>query len=95
MAIASLVLGIASLFFGTVMQLTGIGWIGIICGIVGIVLGVIAKKHLMAAGQPAGMAKAGFILSIIGLVLSCILFILVIVGIIALFAIGGAVMQNM
>ena len=50
-AIASLVLGIASFFFS-----------GIICGILAIVFGCMAKKK----GYVGGMAKAGIICGIIG-----------------------------
>ncbi len=61
-AIASLVLGIASIvltFF--------VWWLGIICGIVGIVLGAKARKE-----TPSGLATGGFVCSIVGLVLSCV-----------------------
>ncbi len=62
--IASLVLGILSLvFFG--------GWIGIILAIIGLVLSVTAKNH----GYVNGIQKAGFVLSIVGLVLDCIFFV--------------------
>jgi len=52
LAIASLVLGIASLF------------LGLIVGIVGIVLAILAKKQ----GFNGGIATAGLVLSIIGIV---------------------------
>ena len=63
LAVASLVLGIVSLF------------LGIIPGVVGIVLAVIAKKN----GFTGGMATAGLVLSIIG----------VVSGIVILIACGG------
>ena len=59
MAVASLVLGIVSavcIFFGY------FAFIGIITGIVGLVLGVMAKKK-----QPCGMATAGIVLSAVAL----------------------------
>jgi len=65
-AIASLVLGIISLvcvFFGYGALL------GIILGIVGIVLGSMAKKE-----TPSGMATAGIVMSIIAIVLCAITF---------------------
>lgn len=76
LAIASLVLGIISIGFTLCafpMLLTFIIWftgpfifiVGITTGIVGIVLGAIAKKR-----NPTKMAKLGLILSIIGLVLT-------------------------
>lgn len=66
-AIASLVLGIVSLvcvFFGYGAIL------GIILGIIGIVLGISAKKE-----QPSGMATAGLVLSIIAVALCVLSFI--------------------
>lgn len=72
MAIASLVLGIVSL----VLCVFGFGFpLGTILSIVGIILGILAKKQLTQNGQPVGMATAGFVLSIIALVLSLIFFI--------------------
>lgn len=65
-AIASLVCGIVSLvclFFGYGALL------GIILAIVGLVLGINAKKE-----APSGMATAGVILSIIGLASCAIIF---------------------
>ncbi|MET0146163.1 MAG: DUF4190 domain-containing protein [Ilumatobacteraceae bacterium] len=61
-ATASLVLGIVSLFC-----------FGIITGIIAIVLSTQAKKEIAATGQAGdGMAKAGLILGIIGVVLSVV-----------------------
>ena len=70
LAIASLVVGIASTF---------ICGFGFILGIAGIVLGIIAQKHLKNAGAYTGPATAGIVLSIVGTVLN-ILFILFYVG---------------
>ena len=61
-AVASLVLGIISLvfiFFGT------FAFIGMILAIIGLVLGISAKKD----NPEDGKAKAGIVLSIIGLAL--------------------------
>lgn len=66
-AIASLVLGIVSLvciFFGYGAAL------GIILGVLGLVLGISAKKE-----APSSMATAGVVLSIIGLALCAITFV--------------------
>jgi cbb3-type cytochrome oxidase subunit 1 len=57
-AIASLVLGIVSIVFC-------VYGIGIVTGIIGLVLGISAKKE-----NPSGMATAGIVLSIIGIVIS-------------------------
>ncbi len=63
MAIASLVLGIVSI----VAAVFGFGLpIGAICGVVGIILGVLGKK----VPERASLAKAGLVCSIIGLILS-------------------------
>ncbi len=67
MAVASLVLGIVSLVF---MFIPGIGSIAPILAIIGIVLSVLGKKQLAATGQPTGVATAGLVCSIIGLVIS-------------------------
>lgn len=61
MAIASLVLGIASLV------LMCLWYLAIPCGIVGLILGIMSGKRMKT-----GMATAGVVLSIIGLVLSLI-----------------------
>ena len=67
MAVASLVLGIVSavcIFFGY------FAFIGIITGIIGLILGIMAKKK-----QPCGMATAGIVLSAVALGLCVITFI--------------------
>ena len=63
-AIASLVLGILSV----------VGF-GLVVGIVGIVLGVQAKKAQLEVGGQTGLATAGIILSIIGTVFGSLFFI--------------------
>lgn len=61
MAVASLVLGIIALVF----TLFGTwAWLGLILGIVGIILGAQAKKT-----QPSGIATAGFVCSLIAVIL--------------------------
>ena len=67
MAVASLVLGIVSTVWGAIIPPTKI--VGAIIGIVGIVLGAVAKKN-----DPSnGMATAGLVLSVIGTVLCLII----------------------
>ncbi len=66
-AIASLVLGIVSVvcvFFGSG------AFLGIVLGIVGLILGINAKKE-----APSGMATAGIILSIVAIAACAITFI--------------------
>ena len=61
-AIASLVLGIAGLVLSIFAGMAFYGWIGTICGIVGLILGIMSKKE-----NPSTMATAGIVLSIIAL----------------------------
>ena len=70
MAIASLILGIISI----VLSCCCSGTLTLICGIVGIVLWYNAKD---SNGDREGMAQAGMICSIVGIVLSVIIIILV------------------
>ncbi len=61
MAVASLVLGIIAL----ICTISGYGaWAGLILGIVGIILGTMAKKE-----QPSGIATGGFVCSLIATIL--------------------------
>ena len=66
MAVASLILGIISVLINFI----GYSWVGLILGIIGIILGVNAKKK-----NPSSMASAGLVLSIIGTVLCLVVFI--------------------
>ena len=72
--IAALVLGIVS------VVLIWLGWsciISLACGIVGLVLSVQIRKAYEAAGEKCdNMTTAGFILSIIGLAISAIYFVI-------------------
>ncbi|MFP3154395.1 hypothetical protein LQZ18_08195 [Lachnospiraceae bacterium ZAX-1] len=65
-AIASFVLGI--LAFLCVFSIKE-AWVGVILGIIGIVLGVNARKE-----QPSGMATAGIVLSIISIGICAVVF---------------------
>ena len=62
LAVAGLVLGICSVVVGLIIN----GWVGLICGIIGIVLSVMGRNKAKAAGAPTGMGTAGLVLSIIG-----------------------------
>lgn len=70
MAIASLVLGIISIVVG--LFISSAGWLGTIIAIVGIILGVVARKKM---DDNYKLATAGMVCSIVGLVLSLILYI--------------------
>ena len=63
-SIAALVLGIASVVLAFIPIVT---WFSLPAGIVGVVLAAMAMKG--AAGMSSGMAIAGLVLSIIGLVI--------------------------
>ncbi len=69
LAIVSLVLGILSIVFGCCT-----GWIGALFGIGGIICAVFANKQ-----EKTGIAKAGLICSIIGIVLGILITILAVV----------------
>lgn len=64
MAIAALVLGIVSIVTAILFGAYG-AFIGLACGILAIIFSTKAKKV-----QPSGMATAGFVLGIIGTVIS-------------------------
>ncbi len=68
MGVASLILGIISVVIA--LFISGFGWIAALLGIVGIILGAMARKN----GKD-GVATAGLVLSIIGVVLGLLLYI--------------------
>ena len=70
MAVASLVLGLISIIIGAGSGGL-VGWLGAILAIIGIVLGAIGRKN----PEHKGIATGGLVCSIIGLVLSLILYI--------------------
>jgi len=70
MGVAALVLGIISLVIG-VFSAGSLGWAGAIMAVVGIILGVLGRKNT----EKAGIATAGMVCSIIGLVLCLLLYI--------------------
>lgn len=65
LAICSMVLGIIGIIF---IFAPGLNFIGILCGILAIVFGIISKNRIAASAGAlggAGMAQAGFVLGII------------------------------
>ena len=70
MGVASLVLGIISLVIG-VFSSGLLGWLGAILAVIGIILGALGKKN----PEKSGIATAGLVCSIIGLVLCLILYV--------------------
>lgn len=68
MAIAALVCGILSLFFGLCLGFLNIpAYIGLVLGVVAVVLGVLANKK-----EKDGKATGGLVMGIIGIVISAI-----------------------
>ncbi|MBP8714276.1 MAG: hypothetical protein KBH85_02650 [Lachnospiraceae bacterium] len=63
MAVASLVLGIISLVIG-IFSAGSLGWLGAILAVVGIILGALGRKN----PEKKGMATAGLVCSIIGVI---------------------------
>ena len=68
MGVASLVLGIVSIVIA--VFLSGFAWVGSIIGVIGIILGALARKD----PEKKGVATAGLVLSIIGVVLGVLLY---------------------
>lgn len=69
MAVGALVLGILSLVFA--FFVVGFQWVGALIALVGIVLGAMGRRDPMRAG----LATAGLVCSIIGLIFSLLLYI--------------------
>ena len=85
-AVAGLVLGIVGIvlgFLGTYFSIVALP-----VAIVGLCLSVSGGKGLKAAGQPHGVATAGLVLGIIGVVLTAIFFFTC--GLCTICAIGAA-----
>ncbi|MFB4161632.1 DUF4190 domain-containing protein [Geomicrobium sp. JSM 1781026] len=66
-AIASFVLGIASFF---------ISWFGFLTAVVGIVLGMMARREIGSGGEGAGVAISGIIINGISILLNVLLLVL-------------------
>jgi len=69
MAVAGLVLGIIAL---VTWWIPIVNVVALILAIVGLVCSVKGKQQLLMEGRPAGIATAGFVLSLIGLILAAI-----------------------
>jgi len=70
MGVASLVLGIIAVVIG-LFSAGSLGWLGAILSVLGIIFGALGKKNV----EKKGIATAGLVLSIIGLILCLILYI--------------------
>lgn len=71
LAIVGLILGIVSIVLAWFMY---VNIAAVACAVVGLILSIKGKNKLVAAGQAKGLAVAGLIVSIVGLVLSVIMF---------------------
>ena len=69
MGVASLVLGIISIVIG-VCSSGLLGWLGAILAIIGVILGALGRKD----PEKKGIATAGLVCSIIGLILCLLLY---------------------
>ena len=65
MAVAALVLGI----FGTILCWFPAALLGVPLALVGLILGILARKNAVETQQPTGMPTAGRVMSIVGLTL--------------------------
>ncbi|HWE28426.1 MAG TPA: DUF4190 domain-containing protein, partial [Polyangia bacterium] len=68
-AVAALVLGI----FGIILSWFPAALLGVPLALVGLILGILARKNAQETQQPTGMATAGLAVSIIGLTLGILL----------------------
>ena len=73
MGTAGLVLGIVGTIFSLIPLMF---WIGAPLALLGLVLGVVGRKQAITEGQPTGMATAGIVLGIIGLVIGVSMWVL-------------------
>ncbi len=91
MAVAALVLGIISL------ALFWMGLVGIICGVLAVIFGIVALNKVKADPDLAptkGKAKGGLIMGIIGIVLGAVIWILAIMAAKALMDAGFEQLNN-
>ena len=72
MGVASLVLGIITILIG-IFSAGVLGWLGAIMGIIGIILGALGRKN--APEGKTGIATGGLVCSIIGTILSLLLYV--------------------
>jgi hypothetical protein len=68
-AVAALVLGI----FGTILCWFPAALLGVPLALVGLILGILARKNATETQQPTGMATAGLVMSIVGLTLGILM----------------------
>jgi len=84
MSVAAMVLGIIAMVIGWI---PGVGWLGLPCAIVALILGIIGRKKAKEVGAPTGMATAGVVLGIISLAVTTL-------AIICLVVFAGAILAE-
>ena len=84
MAVASLVLGIVSI-------LLCLGFVAFLCGVIGLILSIVAMNKAKAVGMKNGMAVAGLVCSCIGVGLMIMIFGLFFIGLFAELSAGGMI----
>ena len=72
MAVAALAFGIIAIIFAFI---PGLNFVAPLIGVLGIGLGLIARRRLRTAGEPTDMATGGLVTSIIGTVFGLIFYI--------------------
>jgi hypothetical protein len=72
MEIASLVLGIVGSIFGLTVFLW---WVGVPLAILGLTLGIVARRRAMRAGAVTRLVTAGVVVNTVGLVLGVTLYV--------------------
>ena len=72
MGVAALVLGIIGTLFSLIPMLF---WVGIPIALIALILGIVGRKAAVTNNQPTGVATAGMVLGIIGLVIGVIMWV--------------------
>ena len=80
MSVAGMVLGLVALICSLVpcFWIPTLVWVPLLLGIVGLVLSVISKKKAKAAGAKTGLSTSGIVMSILGLIIVPIIYVLII-----------------
>jgi hypothetical protein len=73
LGIAALILGILGTIFALIPLLF---WVGVPLALIALILGVVGRKQATVEGQPTGVATAGLVLGIIGLVIGVSMWVL-------------------
>jgi len=72
--VASLVLGILALVLALIPSFGYTALLGVVLGIAALILGIVGRKQAVERGEKTGVATAGVVLGIIGLIFSALIF---------------------